>query len=213
MPLTIRLFFHVLLLSILFLPTIEAQSKSECFDIADTNRLQKAFLSFENDIFNHYKCEDTLKTYRTFLAEVASLSINIRKLPSPQSIALTREFKTSSNNENSLWVKLSDYEKPETSHLTTDTDTTPADTGKHNEEVLTFNYRGGFIQCLKNTSEISDFQEIITSLEQDGNISPSLTSQKVYYLLDKDLNTIEVKSFIAFDIYYSILMVVEKAFK
>ncbi|MDY8137636.1 hypothetical protein [Aquimarina sp. 2201CG5-10] len=186
-----------------------AQSDHICLSVDKTGIIKKAYDSFEKDLFNYYKFgNDSIKTYRTFLAEVASLSVNLRKLPSDNSIQLTREFKKIANDKKSLWVRLSEYENQEAGRKPY-----PSTYSKKNEEeILIFNYRGGFIQCLKNTSESDDFKEIISALESDGNISTSLTAQKLYYITDKEFKTIEIKKFIAFDIYFSILMVIEKAF-
>lgn len=208
MPLNIR-FRIIILLFLLSTYTIYAQSiDHRCLRSDKTGIIKRAFESFENDLFAYYKFgNDSIKTYRTFLAEVASLSIDLRKLPSSNSIALTRELKSAASNRNSLWVKLSDYENPEVENK-------PSSQSKSNEEeVITFNYRGGFIQCLKNSSNVDEFKEIITMLEEDGNISTSLTSQRIYYIPDKKFSSFEIKYFIALDIYYSILMIVEKAFK
>ncbi|MEW7291375.1 hypothetical protein [Aquimarina sp. 2304DJ70-9] len=184
------------------------QSGSYCLDVDETGIIKKAYDSFENDLFSYYKFgNDSIKTYRTFLAEVASLSLDLRKLPSNNSIQLTRSFKKIATNKNSLWVKLSEYENHEATKKSN-----PSTSGKNEEEILIFNYRGGFIQCLKNSSESDDFKDIINTLEEDGNISTSLVSQKFYYLTDRELCADEIKKFIAFDIYYSILMVIEKAF-
>lgn len=186
-----------------------SQSVVNCFNVDKTGILKKAYDSFEKDLFNHYKFgTDSIKTYRTFLAEVASLSIDLKKLPSGNSIQLARDFKKNATDKNSLWVNLSEYENKEVAKSPT-----PTSGQKNEKEVLIFNYRGGFIQCLKNTSASDDFKEIITTLEEDGNISTSLVSQRIYYIPDKEFCSIEVKNFIAFDIYYSILMVIEKAFK
>ncbi len=208
MPLKIR---SSIIAFVLLLYNIDSftQTDTPCLVVDETGIIQKAFTSFEKDLFNYYSFgNDSIKTYRTFLAEVASLSLDLRKLPSNSSIQLAREFKKMSNNKNSLWIKLSDYEKQETAQKSASTPNK-----KNDEEILIFNYRGGFIQCLKNTSSSGEFAEIIKSLEEDGNISTSLISQKIYYLSDEDFKTYQVKNFIAFDIYYSILMVIEKAFK
>ncbi|WP_062060749.1 hypothetical protein [Aquimarina longa] len=199
----------ILLYLLICVNTIYSQSIDNCLRVDDTGIIKKAYNSFEKDLFDYYKfSNDSIKTYRTFLAEVASLSLDLRKFPSINSIQLAREFKKNADTKKSLWIKLSEYESQEVTKKTSST------TSKKNEkEILIFNYRGGFIQCLKNTSNSNDFKEIITTLENDGNVSTSLISQKVYYLIDKEFSTIEVKNFIAFDIYYSILMVIEKAFK
>ena len=68
-----------------------------------------------------------------------------------------------------------------------------------------------FIQCLKNNSNSEGFKDIIDTLEFDGNVSPSVIAQKLHDLPAEEFNTHEVKSFIAFDIYYSILLVIEKS--
>ena len=187
-----------------------AQSRYYCHDVDDSGIIKRAYESFEKDIFTHYKFgTDSIKTYRTFLAEVASLSIDLRKLPSEKSIQLARQFKKVANNKNSIWIKLSEYENHEAyrkSYPTT------SSSKKNEEEILIFNYRGGFIQCLKNSSDSDDFQEIVNALELDGNVSTSLIAQKIYYIPDKEFCGVEIKNFIAFDIYYSILMVIEKAF-
>ncbi len=208
MPLKIGSRIIVLFL-IISVQAIYSQSDYYCQSVDETGIIKKAFASFENDLFSYYKFgNDSIKTYRTFLAEVASLSIDLRKLPSDNSIQLAREFKKIANNKNSLWIKLSEYENHEAykkSHPSTSS-------SKNEEEILIFNYRGGFIQCLKNSSGSDDFKELINSLEQDGNISTSLISQKIYYIPNKEFGTNQIKNFIAFDIYYSILMVIEKAF-
>lgn len=209
MPLKIR-FKAVLVVLLMSSPCItNAQSNIDCLTIDASGLSQRAFKSFERDLFAYYKFgNDTIKTYRTFLAEVASLSLDLRKLPSSNSIQLTREFKKAATGKNSLWIKLSDYENQEAvkkSYPSTGSDKT--------EEIMIFNYRGGLIQCLKNTSESDDFREIINTLEGDGNVSTSLISQRIYYITDKEFKTDQIKKFIAFDIYYSILMVIEKAFK
>ncbi len=207
MPLKIRSRIMVISLS-LFLNMTFAQSGINCYHVDETGITKKAFDSFENDLFNYYQFgNDSIKTYRTFLAEVASLSIDLRKLPSSNSIQFAREFKKIADNKNSLWIKLSEYENNETVKKSS-----PSTNNKKEEEVLIFNYRGGFIQCLKNTSESDNFKEIINTLESDGNVSTSLISQRIYYIPDKEFCTLEIKNFIAFDIYYSILMVIEKAF-
>lgn len=186
-----------------------SQSVVNCLNVDETGIIKKAYDSFEKDLFNHYKFgTDSIKTYRTFLAEVASLSIDLKKLPSGNSIQLARDFKKIADNKSSLWIKLSEYENKEATK-----NSTPSSGKKNEKEILIFNYRGGFIQCLKNTSDSDDFKEIITTLEEDGNVSTSLISQRIYYIPDKEFCAIEVKNFIAFDIYYSILMVIEKAFK
>ncbi|WP_147405081.1 MULTISPECIES: hypothetical protein [Aquimarina] len=185
-----------------------AQTKNFCLSVDETGIIEKAYKSFENDLFTYYKFgNDSIKTYRTFLAEVASLSLDLRKLPSTNSIQLAREFKKIANNKNSLWIKLSEYENQEATKKSG-----PSTSGKNQEEVLIFNYRGGFIQCLKNTSDSDDFKDIVNTLEEDGNVSTSLISQRIYYIPDKEFCAIEIKNFIAFDVYYSILMVIEKAF-
>ncbi|WP_024768658.1 hypothetical protein [Aquimarina macrocephali] len=186
-----------------------SQSGYDCLSVDETGIIKKAYDSFENDLFAHYKFgTDSIKTYRTFLAEVASLSIDLRKLPSDNSIKLAREFKKIANNKTSLWIKLSEYENQEAVKKST-----PTTSKKNGEEILIFNYRGGYIQCLKNTSDSDDFKDIISTLEEDGNVSTSLISQRIYYIPDKEFCAIEIKNFIAFDVYYSILMVIEKAFK
>ena len=122
---------------------------------------------------------------------------------------IIQEFKKVANNKNSIWIKLSEYENHEAyrkSYPTT------SSSKKNEEEILIFNYRGGFIQCLKNSSDSDDFQDIVNALELDGNVSTSLIAQKIYYIPDKEFCGVEIKNFIAFDIYYSILMVIEKAF-
>ncbi len=207
MPLKIR--SSILILVLACLKVTYAQSDFFCYSVDDTGIIQKAYNSFEKDLFSYYKFgNDSIKTYRTFLAEVASLSINLKKLPSENSIRLVREFKKMASNRKSLWIKLSEYENQEVQK-----GPSPSIPKKDEKELLIFNYRGGFIQCLKNSSDSRDFKDIINSLEEDGNISTSLVSQKVYYLPDKYLSAKQVKNFIAFDIYYSILMVIEKAFK
>ncbi|MBP2832366.1 hypothetical protein J8281_09230 [Aquimarina sp. U1-2] len=207
MPLVIRLKAMFVVLLLLFLNSY-AQTDVDCLGIDTSGLSKKAFASFEKDLFTHYKFEnDSIKTYRTFLAEVASLSIDLKKLPSSSSIALTREFKKAATGKNSLWVKLSDYENQEAVKKSV-----PSPSGKNQEEIMIFNYRGGLIQCLKNTSESNDFKEIIDTLEGDGNVSTSIIAQRIYYIPDQKFRTPQIKKFIAFDIYYSILMVIEKAF-
>ncbi len=208
MPLKIRSRIIV----ILFLSSTQLvlpQSDAECLNIDETGIIKKAYKAFENDLFNYYTFgKDSIKTYRTFLAEVASLSLDLRKLPSDNSIQLTRAFKRNATNKNSLWVKLSEYEN----HEATKKSIPSTSSEKDKSEILIFNYRGGLIQCLKNSSESDDFKEIVSTLEANGNISTSLVSQKFYYLNDNELCSDEIKKFIAFDIYFSILMVIEKAF-
>ncbi len=207
MPLKIR--SRIIVLFLIASPRFTyAQSVNNCLSVDETGIIKRAYESFENDLFSYYQFgNDSIKTYRTFLAEVASLSINLRKLPSDNSIQLTREFKKIADNKNSLWIKLSEYENQEAVKKSS-----PTTSGKNEKEVLIFNYRGGFIQCLKNTSDSDDFKDIVNSLEEDGNVSTSLISQKIYYMTDREFSKIEIKNFIAFDIYYSILMVIEKAF-
>ncbi|WP_103866375.1 hypothetical protein [Aquimarina sp. I32.4] len=207
MPLKIR--SRIITLSLLLcIKATYSQSGINCYDVDETGIIKKAYNSFENDLFAHYKFgTDSIKTYRTFLAEVASLSIDLRKLPSENSIRLAREFKKIASNKNSLWIKLSEYENNETI-----TKSVSPTNKKNQKELLIFNYRGGYIQCLKNTTDSTDFKDLISSLEKDGNVSTSLISQKIYYVTDKELRTSGIKNFIAFDIYYSILMVIEKAF-
>ncbi len=202
----LKAMFIVLLLSSF---TSYTQSEIDCLTIDASGLSKKAFESFENDLFTHYKFgNDSIKTYRTFLAEVASLSIDLRKLPSTNSIQLTREFKKAATGKNSLWIKLSEYENQEAVKKSN-----PSTQGNKNEqEIMIFNYRGGLIQCLKNTSSSDDFKEIIDTLEGDGNVSTSIIAQRIYYIPDSKFRTNQIKKFIAFDIYYSILMVIEKAF-
>jgi len=208
MPHKIRLAFIPVLFTLLFPFNNQAQNY-DCSSIDKTGFIKKAFLSFEKDLFKYYNFgTDSTKTYRTFLAEVASLSLDLRKLPSDNSIRLTREFKTKIGDKNSIWIKLSDYEKNEATKKAQ-----PSSTTSNKEEILIFNYRGGFIQCLKNTNNSKEFKELIYKLENDGNISTSLIAQKIYYLTDKEISSPQIKKYIAFDIYYSILMVIEKAFK
>ncbi|MEW7279154.1 hypothetical protein ABW636_11230 [Aquimarina sp. 2201CG1-2-11] len=207
MPLKIR--YCMLIAILVCLKVTRAQSGINCLSVDDTGIIKKAFRSFEEDLFSYYRFgTDSTKTYRTFLAEVASLSINLKKLPSENSIRLVREFKQIADNKNSLWIKLSEYENQEAQKKAS-----PSTSKDDDQELLIFNYRGGFIQCLKNNSDSDDFKEIIYALEEDGNISTSLVSQKIYYIPDKYLCSREIKNFIAFDIYFSILMVIEKAFK
>lgn len=210
MPLKIR--FIAILVMVLLLSTFTSytQTNINCLSIDGTGLSKKAFESFEHDLFSYYKFgNDSIKTYRTFLAEVASLSLDLRKLPSSNSIQLTREFKKAATSKNSLWVKLSEYENQEAVKKSY-----PSTSDKKNEEeIMIFNYRGGLIQCLKNTSDSDDFREIINTLEGDGNVSTSLIAQRIYYITDREFSAGQIKKFIAFDIYYSILMVIEKAFK
>ena len=205
----------VLLFLVLFIVTIGNTQTNEqnfdCLQIDNLGVLKKSFDSFEKDLFNHYSFDnDTVKTYRTFLTEVYSLSINLRKLPSNTSLELARVFKKQATDRNSLWVLLSKYDE-ELVDLGGESPLKTVD--DKDEETLTFNYRGGFIQCLKNTNESEEFKRIIEALEYDGNVSPSLIAQRLHDLPTEEFNTPEVKSFIAFDIYYSILLVIEKAFR
>ncbi len=182
----------------------------DCLQIDNLGILKKSFDSFEKDLFNHYAFgNDTIKTYRTFLTEVYSLSINLRKLPSTTSLELARVFKKKATDRNSLWILLSEYDEgmEASENANTQKDV------QNDSETLTFNYRGGFIQCLKNTNESDAFKEIIETLEFNGNVSPSLIAQRIHDLPTNEFNTPEVKSFIAFDIFYSILLVIEKAFR
>ncbi|MDH7444241.1 hypothetical protein QBK95_01295 [Aquimarina sp. 2201CG14-23] len=202
---------RIALITLLFLTLIGySQNGINCLSVDRSGLYSKAFDSFESDLFEYYNFgNDSIKTYRTFLAEVASLSLDLRKLPSDNSIQLARVFKKKSNDPNSIWVKLSDYENQEATKKPSPY-TPPSKKGE--EEILIFNYRGGLIQCLKNNSESDDFKEIISTLEEDGNVSTSLIAQRIYYIPDKKFKASEIKKFIAFDIYYSILMVIEKAF-
>lgn len=206
----VLLFFVVLSINAIGNSQIDGK-KFDCLDIDTIGVLKKSFDSFEKDLFNHYKFgADSIRTYRTFLTELYSLSINLRKLPSSTSIELARVFKKKAKDKNSLWVLLSTYDKQmEVSKQTSTPETNP----KNEEEVMTFNYRGGFIQCLKNNSSSDGFKDIINTLEYDGNVSPSLTAQRLHDLPTEEFNTPEVKSFIAFDIYYSVLLIIEKAFE
>jgi len=200
-----------IILLVLSLTTLVGYSQSSynCLSVDSSGLYSKAFSSFEKDLFEYYNFgNDSIKTYRTFLAEVASLSIDLRKLPSDNSIQVARLFKQKSSDRNSIWVKLSDYEN----HETAKKETPAASASKNEEEILIFNYRGGLIQCLKNNSNSDDFRNIVSTLEQDGNVSTSLIAQKIYYIPDNKFKGTEIKKFIAFDIYYSILMVIEKAF-
>ncbi|AXT53509.1 hypothetical protein D1818_22765 [Aquimarina sp. BL5] len=202
---------RIVIITLLLLTSIcYSQNGINCLSVDSSGLYSKAFNSFEKDLFEYYKFgNDSIKTYRTFLAEVASLSLDLRKLPSDNSIQLARLFKKKSNDPNSIWVKLSEYENQEASKKPSPY-THPSKKGE--EEILIFNYRGGLIQCLKNNSDSDDFQNIITTLEQDGNVSTSLIAQRIYYIPDKKFRSSEIKKFIAFDIYFSILMVIEKAF-
>lgn len=204
----IRSRFFLMLLIILTTQFIYAQESFDCSSIDDTGLITKAFQSFEKDIFSHYNFgNDSIKTYRTFLAEVASLSIDLKRLPSKNSIAYTRSFKKRVKSKGSIWIPLSEYESQRQEKLSK-----PGTKKKNEEAIMIFNYRGGFIQCLKNNSKGNNLKEIIDILEEDGNVSTSLISQRIYYIPDSEFNSISVKKFIAFDIYYSILMVIEKAF-
>ncbi|MBW1294505.1 hypothetical protein [Aquimarina litoralis] len=195
---------------LLFAIVGRSQSNINCLSVDASGLYSKAFNSFEKDLFQHYQFgNDSIKTYRTFLAEVASLSLDLRKLPSNNSIQLARVFKKKSSDPNSIWVKLSEYENHEATKKASPY-THPSKKGE--EEILIFNYRGGLIQCLKNSSDSDDFQNIIRTLEEDANVSTSLIAQRIYYIPDDKFNADEIKKFIAFDIYYSILMVIEKAF-
>lgn len=209
MPQKIRFRVIVPFLFLLLTFISHAQERHFCLSVDDSGIIERAYKSFEKDLFSHYKFgNDSIKTYRTFLAEVASLSIDLRKFPSDNSIQITRAFKKLANNKSSIWVKLTEYENQEAERKPY-----PSTSAKKNEEeILIFNYRGGFIQCLKNTSESDDFKEIINTLEVDANVSTSLIAQRLYYITDNEFETAEIKKFIAFDIYFSILMVVEKAF-
>lgn len=206
----------LLFFTMLFISTISNSQtdnkKINCLNIDTMGLLKKSFDSFEKDLFNHYKfSNDSIKTYKTFLTELYSLSINLRKLPSNTSIELARVFKKKAADKSSLWVLLSTYdEQMETSGQNSTPKTNPQ---QNEEEIMTFNYRGGFIQCLKNNSSSNGFKDIINTLEYDGNISPSLIAQRLHDLPAEEFNTPEVKNFIAFDIYYSILLIIEKAFK
>lgn len=209
MPLKIRSLFIFILLQVCLNFTGYAQS-NDCINLDDSGFNKQAFTIFEKDLFNHYQTEtDRVKKYRKFLMEIASLSVDLRKLPSTEAVETARSFKEKALGKNSIWVKLSDYQNQEASQKPTPY-TTPA---KGNEqEIYTFNYRGGFIQCLKNTNVSEDFKDIVTLLENDANISTSLVAQRIYYMTDAEIDSEEVRQFIAFDIYYSILMVIEKAF-
>ncbi len=213
MPLRIKYKVVLLFLSLFISIIGNTQTSAENFDclkIDNQGLLKQSFTSFEKDLFAHYKFNnDTIKTYRTFLTEVYNLSINLRKLPSQNSIRLARIYKQKATDRNSLWVLLSQYDE----EMVASEENTTIKTDTDKEEVLTFNYRGGFIQCLKNNSTSESFKDIIDMLEYDGNVSPSLIAQKLHDLPTEEFNSYEVKSFIAFDIYYSILLVIEKAFK
>ena len=137
----------VLLFLVLFIVTIGNTQTNEqnfdCLQIDNLGVLKKSFDSFEKDLFNHYSFDnDTVKTYRTFLTEVYSLSINLRKLPSNTSLELARVFKKQATDRNSLWVLLSKYDE-ELVDLGGESPLKTVD--DKDEETLTFNYRGCFI--------------------------------------------------------------------
>lgn len=202
--------FFLVLFSCTIGNTQTSEENFDCLQIDNLGVLKRSFESFEKDLFNHYSFNnDTIKTYKTFLTEVYSLSINLRKLPSPTSLELARVFKKKATDRSSLWVLLSEYDE----EIVASGKTSVKNTDISKEETLTFNYRGGFIQCLKNTNNSDRFKNIIEMLELDGNVSPSLIAQKLHDLPVEEFDTPEVKSFIAFDIYYSILLVIEKAFR
>ena len=181
--------------------------KNVCLQVDKDNIIERAFASFEKDIFKHYKfSNDTIKTYRTFLAEIAKLSIDLRNLPSSSSIQISRDFKNLAEKGSSIWINLSDFKNQET--LKKGSPLSKNSKG----ELLIFNYRAGFIQCLKNTSESEEFQGIVKMLEDDPNVGTSMIAKDLYNLPTDEFNTFEVKMFVAFDIYYSILMIVEKNF-
>ncbi|GAA4106327.1 hypothetical protein GCM10022393_00700 [Aquimarina addita] len=209
MPHKIRSLTTFLIVTLFFTSYSKAQT-FDCLSIDESNLAKKSFESFQEDLFTYYKFNnDTIKIYRKFLMEIASLSIDLKKFPSAVSIQLARDFKNKASDKKSIWVRLSDYEQDEATKKPSPY--IPPAKGEK-EEILTFNYRGGFIQCLKNTNASEDFKKIIQTLEDDANVSTSLIAQKLFYMTDKEINTPQVKKFIAFDIYFSILIVIEKAF-
>ncbi|MFC5046363.1 hypothetical protein ACFSTE_03900 [Aquimarina hainanensis] len=208
MPLNTIKFFLFLLTITIIVPSSYGQ-KYDCLSLEESGAIKKSFASFEKDLYTYYNLNNNpVKAYKTFLAEITNLSIDLKKFPSKTSIELARTFKKIANGKNSLWIKLSEYEASEDGKKAPIPDTAK----KNQEEVMIFNYRGGFIQCIKNNSNSQAFKNIINTLELDGNVSPSVIAQRLNNLSDKEIDTYEVKKFIAFDIYYSILMVIEKAF-
>ncbi|WP_459211983.1 hypothetical protein [Aquimarina rhabdastrellae] len=185
------------------------ETKFSCIPDAHRNLILQAISSFENDLTTHYEmAENDPELYATFLSQVASLSLDLRKLPSSKSIAIARDFKRK-NIENLFWIPLSEYELDSTSAI----DDTPNTTATA-QEVLTFNYRGDLMQCLKNNTQSLVLKQIISDLSANANISPSIISSQLKNLEPQsDLITEEVKMFIAFDIYYSILLIIENAFE
>ena len=70
------------------------------------------------------------------------------------------------------------------------------------------------MQCLKDNTQSPVLKQIISNLSANANISPSIISSQLKNLEPQsDLITEEVKMFIAFDIYYSILLIIENAFE
>ncbi len=180
----------------------------ECLDIPQRELAQQAFQSFENDLITYYEAEKcTPNLYRSFLKEVASLSLDLRKFPSDNSIEMARSFKQKIKDSNSLWLPLSVYENQSVDIQSNAINATT------DQEVLTFNYKGDFIQCLKNHSNNDIFKQCIIDLQIDANISPSIIASRLKNITsDEEFYTEEIKAYIAFDIYYSILLIIESAF-
>ncbi len=208
MPLKITHLLLVIVTACCSISYAQTNKQYDCRSIAYQELLDTSFASFEKDLFAHYDFGDPIKSYKTFLNEVYTLSLNLRKLPSTISIQSARTFKKNAVDKNALWVLLSVYDDD----VANQEKTKPSKAIKDGENVLTFNYRGGFIQCLKNNSKSQGFKDIVETLEADGNVSPSLIAQLLATLPANEFDSYEVKSFIAFDIYYSILLIVEKAF-
>ncbi|WP_299437331.1 hypothetical protein [uncultured Aquimarina sp.] len=212
----------IILVSILCSCYNKKQNTIQCGTISNQKIINKAFVSFENDLFAYYKLEnDTIGTYKKFLSEISSMSIDLKTIASNKSRNITGKILENASTDNSLWISYYDYyrqpiennkEEIPTSQILENLDIETEEEKKiriqQENNMLVLNYKGPLIQCLKNNSKNNDLTKIIEKLEWIGPINPKIIADGFNAINPEDtFRSKEVKIFIAFEIYYYMLMI------
>ncbi len=216
------IYLVIFIITLLSCNTSSQRNLLHCDKIDNKQIIDTAFRSFENDLFGYYKLEnDTINTYKKFLSEITNMTIDLNAMISEESIKIAHDFKRNAKTDNSIWISYYDYNKDNLTEEEEISITSKLDQIETKEEnalrveqekrMLILNYKGPLIQCLKNNSKNPDLTKIIGKLELMGPINQSIIASGFNAADPKiTFKSIETRAFIAFEIYYYILMITQQ---
>ncbi|WGH76947.1 hypothetical protein P8625_07330 [Tenacibaculum tangerinum] len=213
-----RKLVHIaVLISFLFgVLTLNAQNLS---DIPKTGLIKLMVDSFENQICSYYSIEkeNSNEAFFKYVNDFRANNINFKEITSKEELELLEV--SNKTLKDYIWITnkeknerfFKNYEEENQIQIIEVNDSREKNTKEplHTNEV-SVNYFDEYSNKLLEETKVKDLKEILATLKEMPDTSPYTTSFSFTYLNKESYNDSSLKTFIAFELYYTVLNILNK---